>query len=1142
MSKLISKIQNYPLSAGAVAYSNKLLLDDRYAIQQNKLTDYFKFLYEISRNIYFFNEMGTNSNTWNDLLKQDSVFQFARFLTIETEDLHKYFVELPQANHFYSDIELTQNEYETLCYQRFQVIQHLFWFYKSVTETITDDSQKQIAAILKNDTISKVFVQYKALTDEALPVIKIGNRIGTANFNEIVFEPVDDSITSSLQSWYNPLNLTGYKVLNVYSNDYDTIKAANEYAYSIFKSLLQIHQTFTFWATTRLTELVTTTTSHAPHTALLIAFSKLKMLYDVRYNQLIHQHTNFVFNDILQLKRQSVLPDNAYVTIELAKNVNQYLLEKDTLFKAGKNSKGKPVYYKSTRDLVLNSAKIASLKSCVRIISQNQLSAVCATNDAANAQWQVNNAWLPFNDIAESYTGIGFESKIIESVTKKDTEIDFEFTFKKDLPTVSDLNDKFEVKIMMEDDSEETLKIIDVKITDDNSNLTQDKRVLTIKASVVSNLTIAVKKGINARIKLISPGKEEQNDDYVDLYKYLLSEHIGKVKVKMNKQRFVPGSVKTGTATFGASTSFIAFGAQSLAGSSFRIAHPFLKYAKQINLNIDWEENLKENIEVEIAGKNEIFKSGSGTSAITNFQNNNSSNIRLRLAKDVTYTKITKVESRNITSTLPRVLQVKSLEIEADLVEDVYADENILPLRYTEFIRPNLYFSKSLVVPSSKKTKQKQELFKRHKDYRLKISRDYYNNLLAHLYPLGELSVYKTSGLTFLPDYTQNGFSDYVADLYIGFSGIVPGQSISLLFDIADETAAQSLQEAKITWHYLSNNVIKKIDASKITDTTLNFLQTGIVQLMLPEDASNNNTIVEGKDTFWIIARCDINYEVVANIRSIKTNAVSALRVLDENNDETKISVAPATIENVYPKTANIKSVEQNSPSQNGREPEDDKHYFWRSSQLLRHKQRAVTQWDFEQLVLEKFPGIYKVKCLNHAKYNEVKDKIPAKSAHTLISLLPHYKVNPGNANFQPAISISKLVEIKTYLQSKTSAFNQLQVVNTNWDVVGIEINAMLNKGILDVPFYQQQLDEDLKKFISPWAFEQQATPFLNQQKMYVAAIVDFIDELPYMHHITQLKIFKNGVEQFDEVIPTTEIHLLTSASTHTVKLVEYAD
>ena len=156
-------------------------------------------------------------------------------------------------------------------------------------------------------------------------------------------------------------------------------------------------------------------------------------MYDVRFNQLIHQHTSFIYNDILQLKKQSALPDTAYVSIELAKNVNQYLVEKDTLFKAGKNSQNKTVYYKATRDIVLNNAKIAELKSCVRIIKQNQLTAVCATGDAANKQWQVNNAWLPFNDIAAAWSGIGFESKLIESVSEKDTQIIFEFAYNKEL-------------------------------------------------------------------------------------------------------------------------------------------------------------------------------------------------------------------------------------------------------------------------------------------------------------------------------------------------------------------------------------------------------------------------------------------------------------------------------------------------------------------------------------------------------------------------------------------------------------------------------------------------------------------------------------------------------------------------------------
>jgi hypothetical protein len=375
----------------------------------------------------------------------------------------------------------------------------------------------------------------------------------------------------------------------------------------------------------------------------------------------------------------------------------------------------------------------------------------------------------------------------------------------------------------------------------------------------------------------------------------------------------------------------------------------------------------------------------------------------------------------------------------------------------------------------------------------------------------------------------------------VGLTDIKPGQTVSLLFEIADETAAQSQEEAKISWHYLSNNEIKKINPEKVTDTTLNFLQTGIVQLMLPDDATNNNTLVNGENTFWLIARCDANYEVVANIKGIKTNAVSTIRLLDSENDATTVSAAPGTIENVFPKTANIKTAEQSSPSRNGRETEDDKHYFWRSSQLLRHKQRAVNQWDFEQIVLENFPGVYKVKCLNHAKYNETSEKIGARPANTLISLLPHYKINPSNPNFQPAISISKLIEIKAHLSKKTSPFNQLQVVNTHWDAIRIEVNAMLNKEILDIPFYRQQLDADIKKFIAPWAFEQTSAVF-NRQKIFVAEIVDFIDELSYIHHISSLKIFKNDIEQFDEVAPSTEIHLLTSAPEHVTNLVEYAD
>ena len=396
------------------------------------------------------------------------------------------------------------------------------------------------------------------------------------------------------------------------------------------------------------------------------------------------------------------------------------------------------------------------------------------------------------------------------------------------------------------------------------------------------------------------------------------------------------------------------------------------------------------------------------------------------------------------------------------------------------------------------------------------------------------MNVYKTSGLTFLPDYSILGFNDFEADLYIGLTGIHPGQSISLLFEIADETAEQSQLEAKISWHFISNNSFEAIDPSKIIDTTNNFLQSGLVQLSLPENATDTNTILYGNGIYWLVARCDKNHEVVANIKTIKTNGLATSRVLDENNTETKKSVAAGTIENIYPKTANIKSVSQNTPSQNGREVETDLHYFWRSSQRLRHKQRAINQWDFEQLVLENFSNIYKVKCLNHAYYDENEARIRAKATHVIISAVPYYLVNAATVNFQPAIPMSRLLAIKHYLLGKTSPFLQVQVLNPQWDEVLINLEVVLNKNIQDLPFYRTKLDEDVKRFLAPWAFQASEAPILAQ-KIYSSTLVDFIDELPYVHHITSLRMFKNSIEIFDEIKTSSEIHFLTSALEHSI-------
>jgi hypothetical protein len=57
-----------------------------------------------------------------------------------------------------------------------------------------------------------------------------------------------------------------------------------------------------------------------------------------------------------------------------------------------------------------------------------------------------------------------------------------------------------------------------------------------------------------------------------------------------------------------------------------------------------------------------------------------------------------------------------------------------------------------------------------------------------------------------------------------------------------------------------------------------------------------------------------------------------------------------------------------------GRETEDTTEFYQRVSERLRHKERAITIFDYERLVLESFPEVYKVECVNPAGETELCD------------------------------------------------------------------------------------------------------------------------------------------------------------------------
>ncbi|HEY1255766.1 MAG TPA: hypothetical protein VGF01_13390, partial [Terracidiphilus sp.] len=103
--------------------------------------------------------------------------------------------------------------------------------------------------------------------------------------------------------------------------------------------------------------------SHAPHTALFIAFSKLLETLRDKINGITGRHLDFYYRKVLNLSERGSTPDVAHLTFELAPNVNGFMLPGGTRLAAGKNPDGTAREFATSEDLFINRARIDSKKA-----------------------------------------------------------------------------------------------------------------------------------------------------------------------------------------------------------------------------------------------------------------------------------------------------------------------------------------------------------------------------------------------------------------------------------------------------------------------------------------------------------------------------------------------------------------------------------------------------------------------------------------------------------------------------------------------------------------------------------------------------------------------------------------------------------
>lgn len=99
--------------------------------------------------------------------------------------------------------------------------------------------------------------------------------------------------------------------------------------------------------------------------SILLAFLGMYEHLRQDINALTGQHLDFYFEQVLGFRRQPPTPDEVHVLFELAPQATQQLLPAGTALKAGNDGSGKPLIYVTNRDIVVNKAKLAAIKTAL---------------------------------------------------------------------------------------------------------------------------------------------------------------------------------------------------------------------------------------------------------------------------------------------------------------------------------------------------------------------------------------------------------------------------------------------------------------------------------------------------------------------------------------------------------------------------------------------------------------------------------------------------------------------------------------------------------------------------------------------------------------------------------------------------------
>ena len=327
-----------------------------------------------------------------------------------------------------------------------------------------------------------------------------------------------------------------------------------------------------------------------------------------------------------------------------------------------------------------------------------------------------------------------------------------------------------------------------------------------------------------------------------------------------------------------------------------------------------------------------------------------------------------------------------------------------------------------------------------------------------------------------------------------------------------------------VDWYYRDSSRWVKVDPVYVLrDDTGGLMHSGAVIIQFPFSISPEMTDTEG--VFWICAGIHSNLCNCSVLRNVSLNVAEAAWTAEEEMEKSVPGLLSYRRVGLLDTTASEESETEMKA---------------RLSERIAHRQRPLLPCEYEQLVLQEFPGLAKVKCLRG---------IDAKSLNrtTVVTLVA---IRNRISEDWPLCTDRLLCGIEAFLRPYTSPFAEIDAINPVYEEVTVFCGVSLKEG-QQAGEAISDINRNLCRCIAPWN-EGQKEPVLGYS-FSIRDLVSCIRENPAVEALHGMKLLqvmgeeeKFGLKAYtseqDEnqmIAPSVPWGILVPAVRQYVKLIE---